>query len=68
MASPQAASKGTKNTSSTPPSPSGGNAVMRMTVYFQQAEWNALKEQAEKDNTTMASLVRRAVQKHLGLK
>lgn len=42
--------------------------VMRMTVYFQQAEWDALQQQAEKEDTTMASLVRKAVQKHLKLK
>jgi hypothetical protein len=41
---------------------------MRMTVYFQQGEWDALRLRAEKEDTTMANLVRRAVQAHLKLK
>lgn len=42
--------------------------IMRMTVYFQQGEWDALRVQADKDDTTMATLVRKAVRNHLKLK
>gem|GEM_PF-7121765 len=40
---------------------------MRMTVYFQQAEWDALQARAAKEDTTLASLVRKAVKAHLKL-
>lgn len=49
------------------PTTDGGGGVMRMTVYFQQAEWDALQARAAKEDTTLASLVRRAVQAHLKL-
>lgn len=41
---------------------------MRMTVYFQKAEWDALRDRADKEDTTMATLVRKAVRSHLKLK
>lgn len=48
-------------------SDSGGN-VMRMTVYFQGDEWDALQKKAQEDKTSEANIVRAAVRKHLKLK
>lgn len=53
--------------SATAKSDSAGN-VMRMTVYFQGEEWDALQAKAEKGNTSEANIVRAAVRKHLNLK
>lgn len=47
--------------------PPAKGSVMRMTVYFHQEEWDGLRDQAAKDDTTMATLVRKAVRGHLGL-
>lgn len=46
---------------------SSEGGVMRMTVYFQQAEWDAVRERAAAEDTTMAALVRKAVRTHLNL-
>jgi hypothetical protein len=49
------------------PSTANGGGVMRMTIYFQQSEWDALQAQAAKNDTTLAHLVRKAVRSHLNL-
>lgn len=49
------------------PSTSNGGGVMRMTIYFQQSEWDALQAQAAKKDTTLANVVRKAVRAHLSL-
>lgn len=59
----------TAQTSRTPskPATTNGGGVMRMTVYFQQSEWDALQAQAAKKDTTLANVVRKAVRAHLSL-
>lgn len=42
--------------------------LLRMTVYFHQEEWNALRDRADEQNTTMANLVRKAVRENLKIK
>lgn len=54
----------TKEDNAATTSPGG---VMRMTVYLQQGEWDALKDEAEKHDTTMANLIRKSVRKYLKL-
>ena len=44
-----------------------GGGVMRMTIYFHKAEWDALQARAAKDDTTLAALVRKAVRSQLDL-
>ena len=47
--------------------PSTGGGVMRMTIYFHQAEWDALQARAAKEDTTLAALVRKAVRAEMNL-
>lgn len=61
-------SKNFVGTAVSPDPPAHDGGIMRMTVYFQQAEWDALRDRADKDDTTMATLVRKAVRSHLKLK
>lgn len=56
----------TSRTSSKSPAANGGG-VMRMTIYFQQSEWDALQAQAAKKDSTLANVVRKAVRSHLKL-
>jgi len=64
---PRAQTSRTSSGEAKPPRTPPVAGVMRMTVYFQQAEWDALQARAAKEDTTLASLVRKAVKAHLKL-
>jgi len=63
---PRAQTSRTPSGGAKPPKPAAnGGGVMRMTIYFHQAEWDALQAKAAKDDTTLAALVRKAVRSEL---
>ena len=64
---PSAQTARTSSKGAKPPQTTDGGGVMRMTIYFQQSEWDALQHKAAKDDTTLASVVRKAVRAHLKL-